>query len=58
MKKKNYFKATVEVIEFRAENGFANTYKAVAEQYKDGGTISGFSSNEEDNPGISSGWDF
>ncbi|MBR4199031.1 MAG: hypothetical protein IKQ94_09685 [Bacteroidales bacterium] len=59
MNKKNYLKATVEVIEFRAEKGFAAS--GSTEAYEDGGGISwdgtsGSSSSDDD--GGFGGWDF
>lgn len=58
--KKNYSKATVEVIEFKAEKGFATSYSATTEQYGDGG--SNVFSNADDNNNIGDGgqgvWDF
>lgn len=61
--KKNYLKATVEVIEFRAEKGFANSYLTTTEVYKDGGSLSpsftnSGNGNGDGDEGNFNGWDF
>lgn len=62
MKKKNYLKATVEVIEFRAEKGFAESHIAATETYKDGGSLSPFTNSGNGNGDVDegnfNGWDF
>ena len=58
--KKNYSKATVEVIEFRAEKGFASSISATTEQCQTGnGNV--FSNAGDDNnfgDGGQGVWDF
>ena len=55
--KKVYTTATVEVIEFRAEKGFAAS--ASTESYNNGGVIGWDpSSSDNNNNGGFSGWDF
>ena len=55
--KKQYSKATVEVIEFRAEKGFAAS--ASTQNYTSGGTIDWDpSSSDNNNEGGFSGWTF
>ncbi|MBR0072821.1 MAG: hypothetical protein IJP95_03200 [Bacteroidales bacterium] len=61
--KKNYLKATVEVIEFRAEKGFANSYLTTTEAYRDGGSLSpsftnSGNGNGDVDEGNFNGWDF
>ena len=60
MKKKEYLKATFEVIEFRAEKGFAAS--ADTESYTDGGSFTwdgngGTSGNNASDGGYGN-WDF
>ncbi len=57
--KKNYSKATVEVIEFRAEKGFAASTSATTEQYGTGNDpFSSSSDNNNFGDGGQGVWDF
>ncbi|MBO4740683.1 MAG: hypothetical protein J5605_03445 [Bacteroidales bacterium] len=59
MEKKEYLKASLEVIEFRAEKGFATSSATYTEQFGDGSSIIFSSDNPGGEPKDGNGmWDF